>query len=230
MEQIYVKNLFNKIAKRYDLLNHLLSFGIDKYWRWRAVKLISKNNPKLILDLATGTGDFAIALNKINPEKIIGVDLSENMIECGIQKIKKLQLSNKIIFETGHAEKLRFDDNYFDAITVGFGVRNYENLNLGLKEMFRVLKNGGVTAILEFSKPKNFPFKQIYFFYFRNILPLVGRIISKDSVAYQYLPDTVLNFPEGEDFIKHLKSVGFTRIKEKRLTFGICTIYLGFKD
>lgn len=230
MEQSQVKNLFNSIAKKYDFLNHLLSLGIDKYWRWSVVKLLKKENPKIILDLATGTGDFAISICKIKPEIIYAVDISEEMIKIGKEKVNKNNLSEIIKFEIGASEKLRFQDNTFDAITVGFGVRNYENLILGLSEMHRVLKQNGVVAILEFSKPKIFPFKQIYFFYFKNILPFIGKIVSKNNFAYQYLPDTVLKFPEGEEFVKILKSVGFVRVLERRFTFGISTLYLCYKN
>lgn len=230
MEQVYVKNLFNSIAKKYDFLNHFLSVGIDFYWRRKAVNLLKKSNPKIILDLATGTGDFAVALSKLNPNKIFAIDISSEMISVGIDKIAKKKLDKIISFEIGAAENMRFESNSIDAVTVGFGVRNFENLEKGLSEIYRVLKNNGQTAILEFSRPRNIIFKKIYYFYFKNILPLVGKLISKSDFAYQYLPESVMRFPDGEEFISIMKNVGFKNISEKRLTFGIVTIYFAVKD
>jgi demethylmenaquinone methyltransferase / 2-methoxy-6-polyprenyl-1,4-benzoquinol methylase len=221
--------MFDNIAPRYDLLNHLLSLGIDKGWRKKAISMLDTIKPKTILDVATGTGDFAISALTLNPQKITGIDISEGMLESGREKIVRKGLSEKIELIYGDSENLPFADNSFDASTVAFGVRNFENLDKGLKEIHRVLKKGGCLVVLEFSKPRYFPMKQIYFFYFRFILPLVGRIISGDRSAYSYLPESVSRFPDGKAFINHLKEAGFSQLTEKRLTFGIATIYSGYK-
>ena len=184
-----VAQMFNNIAKRYDFLNHFLSLGIDNLWRKKAIKCISSIVPNpLILDVATGTGDLAIAALKLNPQKVIGIDISEEMLNVGIKKIKRKGYQNLIELKKGDSESLEFDDNTFDGITAAFGVRNFENLNKGLSEMYRVLKPKGKIVILEFSKPGIFPVKQFYNFYFKAILPLLGKIISKDNSAYTYLP------------------------------------------
>ncbi len=229
MQKEYVRSLFNSIAYRYDLLNHLLSGGIDFYWRRRAIKHLLDVDPKKILDVATGTADFAIASLRLSPQQVIGVDISEQMLEIGRAKIAKKKLSGIITLESGEAEQIQFSDEYFDAAIVAFGARNFENLEKGLLEMRRVIRIGGKIVILEFSKPNFFPLKQLYFFYFRTILPFVGRIISKHSEAYQYLPDTVMKFPEGNDFLQKLTDAGFHSAKQERLTFGIATIYIGVK-
>ena len=220
--------MFDNISKRYDFLNHFLSMGIDKLWRKKAIKILSKYSHNQILDVATGTGDFAIAALKLTPQKVIGIDISEGMLNVGKEKIKKKGISNIELF-LGDSENMQFDDKTFDAITVGFGVRNFENLEKGLQEFHRVLNDKGVAIILEFSKPKSFPFKQIYNFYFKVILPVFGKLVSKDDSAYTYLPDSVQNFPDGEDFIKILKKVNFKTITEKRVSFGIATIYVAEK-
>ncbi|MDN5203360.1 bifunctional demethylmenaquinone methyltransferase/2-methoxy-6-polyprenyl-1,4-benzoquinol methylase UbiE [Fulvivirgaceae bacterium BMA10] len=224
-----VAYMFNNISKRYDFLNHFLSLGIDIYWRKQAIKLLKPKKPQVILDIATGTGDFAIAAMKLNPEKIIGVDISEGMLEVGRKKMKKLELDSTIDLQLGDSEKLLFEDNKFDAVIVSFGVRNFADLKKGLSDMWRVLKPGGTAVILEFSKPKSFPFKQIYNFYFKYILPIIGRLISKDQAAYTYLPESVKAFPEGDDFLNIFKSVGFKDSQCKPLTFGISSIYIGQK-
>ncbi len=224
-----VRSMFNDIAPKYDLLNHVLSMGIDKLWRKKVRKSLEELKPKKILDIASGTGDLAIELAKLNPEEIIGADIAEDMLEIGKKKVKKKGLDKIIKMEVGDAENLRFDTGYFDAVTVAFGVRNYENLLQGLKEMHRVLRPGGKVAILEFSKPSAFPIKNIYNFYFKNILPNIGKTVSKNDEAYTYLPESVQQFPEGRDFMKVMKKAGYTQIEQKRLTFGIATLYTGLK-
>lgn len=221
--------MFDNIAPKYDFLNHFLSLGIDKLWRKKAIRILSNYESGNILDVATGTGDFAIAALKLNPRKIIGFDISEQMLNVGRQKVKRLGLDGLIEFKKGDSEAMPFSDKQFDAITVAFGVRNFENLDRGLKEFYRVLKNDGVVIILEFSKPKHFPMKQLYLFYFFGILPLIGRLISKDSSAYSYLPESVMAFPDDLKFLSVLRDAGFSRTKQKRLSLGIATIYIGQK-
>lgn len=224
-----VAEMFDNISERYDFLNHFLSLGIDKLWRKKAVKLLKPLKPKKIIDLATGTGDFAIEALKLNPEKIVGVDISNGMLDKGRIKMKKRGVDNIISMEYGDSEKLPFDDNTFDALTVGFGVRNYENLEKGLSEMLRVIKKGGMAVILEFSKPKKFPVKQAFGFYSKYIIPLLGKSISKDSSAYTYLPESVEAFPEGQDFVTILEKVGYQNVQSKLVSGGIATIYYGTK-
>ncbi len=224
-----VRTMFNDIAPKYDLLNHVLSMGIDKLWRKKVRKKVAEINPKRILDIATGTGDLAIELAKLNPQEIIGADIAADMLEVGKKKIKKKGLDTIIKLEQGDAENLNFKTGYFDAVTVAFGVRNYENLLQGLKEMHRVLRPGGIVAILEFSKPSAFPIKNIYNFYFKNILPNIGKTVSKNDEAYTYLPESVQQFPEGREFMKVMKQAGYSNIAQKRMTFGIATIYTGIK-
>ncbi|WP_194776426.1 bifunctional demethylmenaquinone methyltransferase/2-methoxy-6-polyprenyl-1,4-benzoquinol methylase UbiE [Pararhodonellum marinum] len=224
-----VATMFNNISKRYDLLNHVLSLGIDIRWRKKAVKLLQKDQPKLILDIATGTGDFAIEALALKPDKIIGVDISSGMLEEGKKKLKKRKLDHLIELQMGDSEKLLFEENKFDAVIVSFGVRNFENLEKGLADMLRVLKPGGKTVILEFSKPTSFPMKQGYNFYFKYILPQIGKLVSKDNSAYTYLPESVQVFPDGKDFLQVLEKVGFKNTQCKPLTFGISSIYLGEK-
>lgn len=221
--------MFNNISPKYDLLNHLLSLGIDIQWRKKAIKLLKPTNPKTILDVATGTGDFAIQALSLKPEKIIGIDISDGMLDIGRAKIKKKKLDHLIFLEHGDSENIRFEDNKFDAVIVAFGVRNFENLENGLINMYRVLKKGGKVVILEFSKPTTFPFKQLYNFYFNSILPIIGNVISKDNSAYTYLPESVQAFPEGSKFITILKKTGFNQTTCIPLTFGICSIYTGIK-
>ena len=224
-----VAKMFNSISKKYDFLNHFLSMGIDIIWRKKAIKMLQQDKPKMILDIATGTGDFAIEALALNPDKIIGVDISEGMLSMGREKIRKKKLQDKIELQLGDSEKLLFDDNKFDAVIVSFGVRNFENLEKGLSDMFRVLKPGGKVVILEFSRPSKFPFKHIYNFYFKSILPKIGKMVSKDDAAYTYLPESVQAFPDGESFLKVLNKVGFKETKCKPLTFGISSIYIGRK-
>jgi len=206
-----------------------LSLGIDKIWRKKAIRILSAYKSDLLLDVATGTGDFAVAAAKLKPRKIIGFDLSEQMLNVGRTKVKRLGLDEVIEFQKGDSEAMPFSDKQFDAITVAFGVRNFENLENGMKEFVRVLKAEGVVIILEFSKPKYFPMKQLYSFYFFGILPLIGRMVSKDSSAYSYLPESVMAFPDDQKFLSILQRVGFSRTSQKRLSFGIATIYIAQK-
>ncbi len=224
-----VAEMFNNISHRYDFLNHFLSLGIDILWRKKAVRLIKPFRPKQILDIATGTGDFAIECLSLNPDKIIGIDISDGMLEVGRVKLKKKAINNKIELQLGDSESINFPNDTFDAITVAFGVRNFEHLEAGLSEMCRVLKPGGVAAILEFSKPTIFPLKQFYNFYFLKVLPNLGKKISSDSSAYTYLPESVQAFPDGENMAAIIKSCGFNEVKIFTLTGGIASIYLSIK-
>ena len=224
-----VASMFDNISGKYDFLNHFLSMGIDKGWRKKAIKILQKDQPETILDIATGTGDFAIAALKINPKKVVGVDISEGMLEKGREKIKSKKLDNKIELKYGDSENLPFEDNSFNAITVGFGVRNFENLEKGLGEMLRVLTPEGKAAILEFSKPKKFPVKQSFGFYSKYIIPTIGKMVSKDKRAYAYLPESVAAFPEGKDFMDILVKVGYRDVEKKLVSGGIATIYTGRK-
>lgn len=221
-----VAEMFNNISHRYDFLNHFLSLGIDKSWRRKAIKILKPYQPKIILDVATGTGDFALEALSLNPEKINGIDISRGMLAKGIEKINKIEKAKIIELSYGDSEKIPFSDNSFDAITVGFGVRNFENLQQGLSEMKRVLRKDGVATILEFSKPKKFPIKQIYNLYFHHLLPQIGKLVSKDSSAYSYLPESVEAFPEGKEFEKIVKDLGFQLLPTHPLLFGIATIYV----
>lgn len=224
-----VADMFDSIAGKYDFLNHFLSMGIDKGWRRKAIKEIAAVKPQTILDIATGTGDLAIAASKINPQEIVGVDISEGMLEVGRKKIKSLNLENIITLQKGDSEALGFESNSFDAITCAYGVRNFENLVAGLKEMNRVMKPGGKLAILEFSHPKQFPVKQLYQFYFKYILPTLGKMVSKHKSAYTYLPESVMAFPEGKRFCEILTDCGFKNAKARPLTLGITTLYTASK-
>jgi demethylmenaquinone methyltransferase/2-methoxy-6-polyprenyl-1,4-benzoquinol methylase len=224
-----VATMFNNISPKYDFLNHFLSLGIDIIWRKIAIKKLKPYQPKYILDVATGTGDFAIAALKLNPTKIIGVDISDGMLDMGRIKLIKKKYDDKISLLNGDSENLHFDENTFDAVTVAFGVRNFENLEKGLLNIKRVLKPNSPLLILEFSKPKIFPVKQIYNFYFKFTLPLLGRLFSRDRSAYTYLPESVSAFPEGKDFIQILEKLGFKKCKNIPLTFGISSIYIAEK-
>lgn len=224
-----VAEMFNNISPNYDFLNHFLSLGIDVVWRKKAIRMLKNDRPKMILDVATGTGDFAIEALRLNPDQVIGVDISEGMLEVGEKKIKKNGFGDRIQLKMGDSENLPFEDNKFDAIIVAFGVRNFENLEKGLKEMFRVLRKGGKVVVLEFAKPRRFPFKQLYSFYFKFVLPKIGRLVSKDNAAYTYLPESVQAFPDGQDFIHILNKVGYTNTSCNLLTFGISAIYIGQK-
>ncbi|MFI5219992.1 MAG: bifunctional demethylmenaquinone methyltransferase/2-methoxy-6-polyprenyl-1,4-benzoquinol methylase UbiE, partial [Bacteroidia bacterium] len=212
-KKVQVRNMFDGIAHQYDFLNHLFSLGIDKRWRKKAVKFLKHEYPKTILDVATGTADFAIEALTLNPQQVTGIDISEKMLEKGKIKIVKKKFENKIKLFIGDCENLSFADQSFDAVTVGFGVRNFENLEKGLSEIYRVLKKNGTLIILEFSTPQSFPIKQLYHFYFLNILPFFGRIISGHQNAYHYLPKSVKEFPAGKNFINKLTEAGFVNNK-----------------
>ena len=221
--------MFNNIAPKYDFLNELLSLGIHKGWRKKAIGLLKSKQPKEILDIATGTGDFAMEALKLKPQRIKGIDISQGMLAIGREKIKKSNVDDIIELQLGDSENLPFETNSFDAITVGFGVRNFEHLEIGLVEMHRVLKEGGIACILEFSKPTVFPIKQFYNFYFRVITPLIGKVFSKDNSAYTYLPESVKAFPDGNDFLDVLNKAGFKNSRTILLTFGIASIYIAEK-
>lgn len=224
-----VEEMFDSISPKYDFLNHFLSLGIDNIWRKKCVNKLKEINPKTILDIATGTGDLAIASLVLDPIKITGLDLSAGMLEKGREKMKKRGYQDKIEMVKGDSENLPFDNNSFDASTVGFGVRNFEDLEKGLKEINRVIKKGGKISILEFSKPTNPIFKGLYNFYFLRILPLFGKLFSRSNSAYTYLPKSVQAFPDGKDFLQVLDKCGFSQTTATPLTFGICTIYTGIK-
>lgn len=224
-----VAEMFNNISKKYDFLNHFLSVGIDKVWRKKAVAQLKEIHPERLLDLATGTGDFALALLKLNPKEVVGMDISEGMLEVGRVKMKKKGVDNIISMRLGDSENLPFEEGYFDGLTVGFGVRNYENLEKGLSEMLRVLRVGGRAVILEFSKPKKFPVKQYYKFHSKYVIPFFGKIVSKDTRAYTYLPDSIQAFPEGAAFEDILKKVGYKNVRSILVSGGIATIYVGEK-
>jgi demethylmenaquinone methyltransferase/2-methoxy-6-polyprenyl-1,4-benzoquinol methylase len=224
-----VTHMFDAIAPKYDFINQLLSMGIHKGWRRKSIQLLHSQHPKMILDVATGTADFAIEAMKLKPEKITGVDISAGMLKLGQEKINKLQLQNKIELKLADSENLPFSDNSFDAITVGFGVRNFEHLEQGIRDMHRVLKPGGTLLILEFSKPRMFPVKQLYKFYFKYITPLIGKIFSKDNSAYRYLPESVNAFPDGADFLNVLTKAGLKESKAISVSLGIASIYISKK-
>ncbi len=224
-----VAEMFNNISAKYDFLNHFLSLGIDKLWRKKAIKMLIDIKPKRILDIATGTGDFALEALSLKPEEVVGIDISEGMLSMGREKMVKRKVDHIISMRLGDSENLPFEDNYFDALTVGFGVRNFENLEIGLAEMLRVVRPGGKLLILEFSKPKKFPVKQYYAFHSKYIIPFFGKRISKDEKAYAYLPESVAAFPEGKDFENILISVGYREVKSTLVSGGIATIYAGTK-
>ncbi len=224
-----VATMFDNISKNYDGLNRVISFGIDVSWRKKVIKIVSKNNPQQLLDIATGTGDLALMMSKLNPQRIVGLDISEGMLEVGRQKIAAANLSDKIEMVVGDSENMPFEDNTFDAITVSFGVRNFANLDKGLTEIRRVLKPNGTFVILETSNPTKFPFKQGYKFYTSFILPIIGKIFSKDKVAYSYLCESANSFPFGEALDNILKKNGFINTEYKPVTFGVATIYSATK-
>lgn len=224
-----VAEMFNNISHKYDFLNHFLSLGIDKLWRKKAIKMLSKYKPKSLLDIATGTGDFALEGLKLNPDRIVGVDISEGMMAMGREKMKKKGLAERITLQYGDSENLPFEDETFDAITVGFGVRNFENLDKGISDIRRVLTKNGTAAILEFSKPKAFPVKQVFGFYSKYMIPFFGKMISKDDAAYTYLPESVEAFPEGDAFLNILTKNGFSKVYRKPVSGGIATIYIAEK-
>lgn len=225
-----ISRMFDKIAPYYDFLNHFLSLGIDRSWRRRAIATLKPLQPKQVLDVATGTADLALeAYSQLKPEKISGIDISMEMLEIGRKKIAKKGLENAIELKLDDSENLSFESNTFDAVTVAFGVRNFEHLAKGLEEMYRVLKTDGQVVILEFSKPKIFPFRQLFNVYFKYVLPFIGKITSKDRKAYKYLYDSVQAFPDGENFVTILENTGFKSIQCISLSLGICSIYTGKK-
>ncbi len=224
-----VTTMFNSISKNYDGLNRVISLGIDVSWRKKVVKMVGENNPKTILDIATGTGDLAIMMSDLNPERIVGLDISPGMLEVGKQKVAKNNLDKVVEMVVGDSENMPFDDNTFDAITVSFGVRNFADLDKGLTEIKRVLKPNGTFVILETSNPTKFPFLQGYKFYTSVILPIIGKIFSKDKVAYSYLSESAQSFPFGEAFDNILKKNGFINTSYKPVTFGAATIYKASK-
>ncbi|MCX6278635.1 MAG: bifunctional demethylmenaquinone methyltransferase/2-methoxy-6-polyprenyl-1,4-benzoquinol methylase UbiE [Bacteroidetes bacterium] len=224
-----VRAMFNDISPKYDFLNHFLSFGIDRLWRKKLVKLLRQSKPSEILDVATGTGDLALAVAKINPRKIIGIDISEQMLDIGRAKLIKPGLGKLISFQQADAEQIPFPDNSFDAITVAFGVRNFENLELGISEMRRVLRPGGWMYILEFSHPQLFYIRQLYYLYSRFFIPSVGRLISGNNQAYSYLPESVTAFPSGQKLVEIIEKQGLSRVSFIPLSMGIASIYYGQK-
>ncbi len=224
-----VELMFDNISGKYDFLNHFLSGGIDILWRKKAVKILKSYHPKFILDVATGTADFAIEALATQPDKIIGIDLSEGMLSHGREKLKNRKLDHIITLIKGDSENLPFEANTFDAVIVSYGVRNFENLEKGLANIFKVLKPNAPLIVLEFSKPKSFPIKQIYNIYFKFALPLIGKLISKDASAYTYLPESVEKFPDGTQFTDILTKLGYKSCQNIPLTFGISSIYVGQK-
>lgn len=224
-----VAEMFNNIAGNYDFLNHFLSLGIDKGWREKAIVEVGMVKPTTILDVATGTADLAIAASVLKPKQILGIDIADQMLEVGRKKIADKHLSGMITLQTGDSEDMPYANDTFDAITCAYGVRNFAHLELGLKEMYRVMRPGGKLVILEFSQPVQFPMKQLYKFYFLNILPLLGKLFSKHQSAYNYLPESVMVFPQGKDFCQILEKCGFNKATNKPLTLGITSLYTAFK-
>lgn len=222
--------MFDDIAPRYDLLNRMLSFGIDQRWREEAIAELRPEQPRRILDVATGTGDLAIKALELNPEKVVGVDIAEEMLARGRHKIRVLGIEDRITLQRGDAEKLPFSDSQFDAALVGFGVRNFEDLDRGLREILRVLAPGGRLIVLEFSHPSAFPIKHLYQFYSHVILPFIGRMVSRNETAYSYLPASVDIFPSGDLFVERLRGAGFVDATFRSLTFGIASLYSGRKQ
>lgn len=224
-----VSEMFDNVSHNYDFLNRMMTLGIDMKWRKKVVQIVKERNPETVLDIATGTGDFAIMLSKLNPKKIVGLDLSKGMLEIGIEKVKNKKLDNLIEMVLGDSENLPFEDNSFDAITVGFGVRNFEDLDKGLQEIHRVLKPSGIFVVLETSQPDNYVIKKIFNFYSKYIIPTIGKLFSKDKKAYTYLPESAAAFPYGIMFNNILEKNGFNNATNKPLTFGAASIYTATK-
>ena len=228
-KKVQVAEMFNNIAGKYDFLNHFLSMGIDKGWRKKAIAAAGVVHPKQMLDVATGTGDLAIAALTLNPDHVTGIDIAAQMLEVGKTKLKALGVDDKISLSVGDSESMPFADGSFDAVTCAYGVRNFEHLEAGLREMHRVLRPGGRVVILEFSHPTGFPVKQLYRFYFRFILPVLGKMVSKHASAYTYLPESVMAFPQGAEFAGILQRCGFRQAVARPLTFGITSLYTAEK-
>lgn len=229
-KSVQVEQMFDHIAPAYDRLNHTLSLHIDKYWRRKAIQMLKPFSPHRILDVATGTGDFAIqAAQLLQPEFLLGIDISDGMMQIGKEKVKEAGLEKIIHFLKDDCTQLSLTSNQFDAITVAFGIRNFEDLDAGLSEMYRVLKEAGHLVILELSEPQSFPMKQLYQVYSKVVIPTIGRIFSKDRKAYHYLPESIKAFPQGEVMKGIIRKAGFREVRFKRLTFGICTLYFATK-
>ncbi len=229
-KSVQVEQMFDEIADHYDELNHTLSMGIDRSWRKKGILSLRDLNPKKILDIATGTGDLAIdAYNRLQPDHILGIDISEGMMEIGRKKVAHLKLSDKISFEKQDCTDLQLADNSFDAAIVAFGVRNFENLDKGLQEILRILRPGGRLMILELTTPESFPMKQAYAIYSKLVIPTIGKFISKSKAAYNYLPKSIAAFPQGKTMTGVMAKNGFKSPTFKRFTFGICTMYIGIK-
>ena len=225
-----VRNMFNAISTNYDFVNHFCTLRIDFLWRKKAIRLLKKEKPESIIDIATGTADFAIQATSLKPKKIIGVDIAENMLEIGRKKIKRKKIDSIVQLQIGDAENLPFEDNTFDAAIVAFGIRNFQNLEAGLQEVHRILKQKSTFIILELSKPQNRLVRVVYNFYFKYIVSLIGRIFSKNKAAYTYLPNSVDVFPNGKAFIDIFQKAGFKQVRWISLSFGIASIYLGKKE
>ena len=227
---VQVERMFNHIAPTYDQLNHTLSMGIDRSWRRKAIHTLRPYHPQQILDIATGTGDFAIlACRELQPQFLIGADISEGMMEVGREKVQQAGLADKVSFAREDCTALSFADATFDAVTVAFGVRNIEHLDIALGEMCRVLRHNGHLVILELSTPERFPMKQLFTLYSKVVMPLIGKLISKDNSAYTYLPESIRAFPQGEVMQRSIRNAGFSQVRFRRLTFGICTLYVATK-
>ena len=225
-----VEQMFDNIAPTYDKLNHRLSWDIDKGWRKKAIKALAPYKPQSLLDIATGTGDFAIlATQMLHPQRVVGADISEGMMQIGREKVKALRLENVVMFEKEDCTHLSYNNENFDAVTAAFGIRNFADLDAGLREMCRVLRTGGHLSIVELTTPVKFPMRQLFHIYSHTVLPVYGRLISKDTSAYSYLTKTIEAFPQGERMVEILKKAGFSDAKFKRLTFGICTMYFATK-
>jgi len=225
-----VERMFDNIAKSYDTLNHRLSWNIDKGWRKKAIALLKPYQPKAIVDIATGTGDFAIqAARDLKPDRLLGVDISEGMMEVGRQKVKEAGLDGIIAFEKGDCMQLQLESDTYDAVTAAFGIRNFPDLDKGLAEMYRILKPGGHLSVVELATPVTFPMKQLFSFYSHTVMPLWGKLLSKDGDAYQYLTRSIEAFPQGEVIVESLRRIGFSEAQFKRLTFGICTVFFATK-
>jgi len=221
----HIQQMFNDISDRYDFLNHFLSFGIDFFWRRKFIHQLSIYKPRRVLDIATGTGDLALLISKLNPEQITGIDISEKMLAIAKRKVIQKGMQSIIVFEEGDAADLPYKNETFDAITVAFGIRNFEDIEKGLSEMKRVLKTGGIMMILEFSHPESFPMKELYGFYSRRIIPFIGKLVSGNNHAYSYLPESVSSFPSGKKFLEILEKGGMKNLSQHPMTFGVVTIY-----